>query len=147
MRITGSLLSIIGASCLVVFANTAPALADVKPCCRNDGQYFNSSPSTCRKHGGRVVDQRYCQRGYYGPSQRGSGVNFSITLGNVVFGYSDGYYDQDRRWHGWRNDDERNWYQQNHRDSFFGMNHDGDNDRYRRDWRDGKRKDWRGDRN
>jgi hypothetical protein len=37
-----------------------------KPCCYNDGDYFYSSPSTCRKYGGRVVQYDYCERQYYG---------------------------------------------------------------------------------
>jgi hypothetical protein len=35
-----------------------------KPCCYNNGQYFNSSPSTCRKYGGQTVPQQYCTGGY-----------------------------------------------------------------------------------
>lgn len=51
----------------------APGAADAffqrvasKPCCSNDGEYFYSSSSTCRKFGGRVVPQDYCERQYYG---------------------------------------------------------------------------------
>jgi|GEM_PF-2138891 len=78
---------------------------------------------------------------------RDRGGDFSISLGNVVFGYSDGYYDNDRRWHGWRNDNERNWYQRNHRRTYYQMRRNRDNHRNRRDWREGRRNDWRdGDR-
>jgi hypothetical protein len=42
-----------------------------KPCCFNDGEYFRSSPSTCRKYGGRVVQYEYCERQYYNPNQNG----------------------------------------------------------------------------
>lgn len=42
-----------------------------KPCCYNDGDYFYSSPSTCRKYGGRVVHYDYCQRQYYAPGNSG----------------------------------------------------------------------------
>jgi hypothetical protein len=151
MNTTAKLTSLLGASLLVAFASAAPAEARAKPCCRNDGQFFNTSTSTCRHNGGRVVDQQYCQ-GYGYDSQydnrsryddrSGNGGSFSITLGNVVIGYSDGYYDRDRRWHGWRNDNERNWYQQNHRDSYYQQGHDDDRDQNRRDWRDGRRQDW-----
>ena len=72
--------------------------------------------------------------------------DFSISLGNVVFGYSDGYYDNDRRWHGWRNDDERNWYERNHGRTYYQMRRDRDDHRNRRDWREGRRDDWRDDR-
>lgn len=37
-----------------------------KPCCYNNGDYFNSTASTCRKYGGRVVEYDYCERGYRG---------------------------------------------------------------------------------
>lgn len=40
--------------------------AAAKPCCYNNGDYFNSTPSTCHKYGGRVVPYEYCQRGYRG---------------------------------------------------------------------------------
>ncbi len=75
--------------------------------------------------------------------RRGGGDDFSITLGDVVFGYHDGYYDNGRRWHRWRNDNERNWYRQNHRQSYFQMSRYRDRDRYRRDWLRGRRADWR----
>lgn len=70
-------------------------------------------------------------------------VDFSIQLGNVVIAYEDGYYDRDRRWHKWRNSAERNWYRQNRRDAYFAMRRDRDRDRYRRDWWEGRRSDWR----
>ena len=73
-------------------------------------------------------------------------TDFSISLGHVVFGYSDGYYDNNRRWHRWRHNDERNWYRQNRRASYYHMNHSRDRDHNRRDWRNGRRNDWRGDR-
>lgn len=75
-----------------------------------------------------------------------SDVSISINLGNAAFGYSDGYYEQDRSWHGWRNDDERNWYRENHGSTYYDIVRSQDNDRYRGDWRDGRRSDWRGDR-
>lgn len=76
----------------------------------------------------------------------GNDVGISVSLGSIVFGYSDGYYDSGRRWHRWRNDDERRWYQQNRRQSYYHMMRDRDRDRNRRDWRDGRRNDWRSDR-
>ena len=70
------------------------------------------------------------------------GVSFSVTLGDVQIGYQDGYYDRNRHWHPWRNAAQRKWYQQNHRSSYFGVSHSRDNDRNRRDWRNGRRNDW-----
>lgn len=33
-----------------------------KPCCYNNGQYFHTSPSTCRRYGGQTVPYEYCTR-------------------------------------------------------------------------------------
>ena len=154
MKLTGTLLSLVGASCVGALALTAPAYARAKPCCYNNGDFFNTSTSTCRNYGGRVVEQQYCTggddyyggddryQGDYGPAYGNGDASFSIRFGNVVFGYSDGYYDRDRRWHRWRNHNERNWYRQHHRTSYYHMDRARDRDRYRRDWRDGRRDDW-----
>ena len=46
--------------------------------------------------------------------------SFSFNTGDVAFAYSDGYYDNNRRWHKWRNAREhrefRNRYRDNYRD-------------------------------
>jgi hypothetical protein len=98
---------------------------------------------------GLLVGAALCALGMIGTTapaeaRATGGASFSITLGNVVFGYSDGYYDQNRRWHTWRNSQERNWYQSNHRGSFYNLRHDRDNDSNRRNWRNGRSQDWRG---
>ena len=143
MTTNGKLLSLLGASCVAAFALGAPAQADAKPCCYyGRGNYQNASSSTCYRYGGRIVEQRYCYAGYYGPD-RGDRVSFAISLGGVVIAYSDGYYDRHRRWHRWRNDRERAWYREHHRSHYHHMRRDDDHDRRRRDWRDGRRNDWR----
>ena len=73
----------------------------------------------------------------------GGQTGFALTLGDVVFAYSDGYYDNNRRWHKWRNTNERNWYRQNRRDTYFQMTRARDRDQHRRDWYQGRRDDWR----
>ncbi|MFM9864425.1 MAG: hypothetical protein ACKVRO_12535 [Micropepsaceae bacterium] len=143
MNITRKILTLAGATCLFALAPVAPAQAASKPCCYNSGDYFESSPSTCRKYGGRVVQQGFCRSGYYGPRRGGGQASFSIQLGDIVIAYSDGYYDRNRRWHGWRSERERSWYQQNRRSSYYEMRRDRDRDRNRRDWREGRRNDWR----
>ena len=80
------------------------------------------------------------------PAEARAQTNFSITLGNVQFGYHDGYYDNNRRWHRWQNNRQRTWYQQHHGRSYYQMRRNNDRDRYRRDWRNGRRTDWRGNR-
>jgi hypothetical protein len=162
MNITTKLLTLAGASAAIAFAApVTPAFAGSKPCCYNNGQYFQSSPSTCHRYGGQTVEQEYCtgygpgynngyynngyNNGYYNDGYYGSrrpGVTFSIDLGSIVFAYSDGYYDRSRRWHRWRNDRERAWFQQHRRHSYHHIRRDNDRDRNRRDWREGRRRDW-----
>ena len=157
MKSIAKLISLAGATCLAALATTtAPAFAGSKPCCYNNGQYFNSTPSTCNRYGGQVLPQEYCRGnyrddygnygypGYYGYNEppRRSGVNFQFLLGDIVFAYSDGYYDRYRRWHDWRSDAERNWYYHNRRERYFDMRRDHDRDRYRRDWREGRGRYW-----
>jgi hypothetical protein len=71
--------------------------------------------------------------------------DFTITLGNAQFGYNDGYYDHDRRWHRWHNRHERDWYQQNHGPSYYHMRRYRDRDHNRREWRNFRRDDWHED--
>ena len=155
MNITPKLISLFGAACLLGFANVTPAEARVKPCCYNYGRYYEASPSTCYRYGGRVVPQNYCYRGGYYDSRynddyyddgydrsyrrRGPGITFEIAIGDIILGYDDGYYDRYRRWHRWRNDNERSWFRRNHSGKWRGGRHRGDD----RDWRDRRR--WRDD--
>lgn len=76
--------------------------------------------------------------GYY----NNNGPDFAISLGNIVFAYSDGYYDRERRWHTWRNDGEREWYRRNYSRTYYDFRRDRDDDRGRRDWREGRGSDW-----
>jgi hypothetical protein len=52
---------------------------------------------------------------------------FSFRVGDVAFGYSDGYYDHGRRWHTW-GARERDWYRNNYRNNYRSMRHDRDHD-------------------
>jgi hypothetical protein len=144
MNTTAKLLTLAGAAGAIAFAMpAAPALADSKPCCYNNGEYFESSPSTCRRYGGYTVDYSYCSRyydggygsyydrGYY---DRGPSVSFSIDLGNVILGYSDGYYDRYHRWHRWRSDREREYYRKHRGHSYHHMRRDEDRSHRWRDW-------------
>lgn len=62
-------LSLTIASALLAFmtliAGSSVASADSKPCCYNNGEYFQSTPSTCNRYGGRTVPYEYCERQYY----------------------------------------------------------------------------------
>ncbi len=53
---------------------------------------------------------------------------FSFRVGDVAFGYQNGYYDRSNRWHNWRHARERNWYQNNYRKTYVGRNYDRDRD-------------------
>jgi hypothetical protein len=88
-----------------------------KPCCYNNGDYFNSTPSTCHKYGGRVVPYEYCERGYRGADNGRSwgGKPCCYANGQFFNAYRktcrryggtlvrqdrcDGYYD-DQQWYG-----------------------------------------------
>jgi hypothetical protein len=137
MKTTAKLLSLLGASCLVAFASAAPAQAAPKPCCYNNGQYFESTPSTCTRYGGDVVSDRYCGRysGYdrYDRYDRGPNLSIGFRVGDVFIAYNDGYYDHNRRWHRWRHTRDRDYYRRHYRSRYHDMPRDRDR---RRHWRD-----------
>lgn len=62
---------------------------DSKPCCYNNGEYFQSTPSTCRKYGGQVAPFEYCQRSYYQPWNNGGN---SYGYGDKPCCYADGRF-------------------------------------------------------
>jgi|SRR3954462_7799983 hypothetical protein len=65
-------------------------------------------------------------------------VDFSVSLGNAAYGYSDGYWDRDHRWHAWRNRDEARYFRDHYGEHYVDARHDRD----RRDRLQG----WRNDR-
>jgi len=157
MNTTGKMIALLGASCVLALANVAPAQAAQKPCCYNNGHFEPSTPKTCYRYGGQIVDMRYCYRAGYGSQsyryndydydydydrRHRRGPTFAIVIGDIAFGYTDGYFDRHRRWHRWRNDNERNWYRKHHGKRFHGMRRDDDRDGQRRDWRHGRRQNW-----
>ncbi|NOT39979.1 MAG: hypothetical protein HOP13_05755 [Alphaproteobacteria bacterium] len=116
----------------------------------NERNWYRQNNRDSYFHMRRARDRDQYRRGWWQGRRQdwrvsGGGNDFSIVLANVVFGYSDGYYDNNRRWHGWRNDGERDWYRQNHGRTYYQMRRDGDNHRNRRDWREGRRDNWRDD--
>ena len=52
---------------------------------------------------------------------------FSFRVGDVAFGYTDGYYDRSRQWHRWSSR-ERQWYSTHYRTNYRSMRHDRDHD-------------------
>jgi hypothetical protein len=114
MRLLGTVGTLLGASCILAFATAAPAQA--KPCCYNDGRYYEASTRTCYRYGGEVVPRRYCYRyGHYDDDYYGRGrVSIGIDFGDIWIGYSDGYYDRHRRWHRWRSHHDRDRFRRHH---------------------------------
>jgi hypothetical protein len=53
-------------------------------------------------------------------------VDFSVSLGNAAFGYSDGYWDRDHHWHAWRNRAEANYFRSHYGDHYVAVRHDKD---------------------
>ena len=52
----------------------------------------------------------------------------SVNFGSVAFGYSDGYWDNERRWHQWNNDRERQSYRDYQGNHYYDWSHDRDGD-------------------
>lgn len=55
-------------------------------------------------------------------------VGVSFNLGDVAFGYQDGYWDRGRHWHNWRNDDEMRSYRNSSGNKYYDWKHDRDPD-------------------
>lgn len=64
--------------------------------------------------------------GVYGAPFGSVGVSFN--LGDVAFGYRDGYWDRERRWHTWRNQDEARYYRNASGSQYYDWDHDRDPD-------------------
>jgi Spy/CpxP family protein refolding chaperone len=63
-------------------------------------------------------------------------TDFSITLGNAAFGYSDGYWDRDHHWHGWRNKAEAQYFREHNREHYEAARHDHDRKDKNQGWRE-----------
>ena len=68
-------------------------------------------------------------------SARQPAVDFSISLGNVAFGYSDGYWDRDHHWHAWRNRAESQYYRDHYREHYTEVRHNRDRKDKNQGWR------------
>ena len=63
-------------------------------------------------------------------------VDFSISLGNAAFGFSDGYWDRDHHWHNWRNKDEARYFREHYREHYQAARHDRDRKDKNQGWRE-----------
>jgi len=52
----------------------------------------------------------------------------SIGLGDIAFGYRDGYWDNGHNWHRWKNDEDSKSYRDKHVNDYHDWNHDRDAD-------------------
>jgi hypothetical protein len=55
-------------------------------------------------------------------------VGVSLDVGNVAFGYQDGYWDQGHHWHHWRNQREARYYRNASGSQYHAYRHDRDPD-------------------
>jgi|HubBroStandDraft_6_1064221.scaffolds.fasta_scaffold896284_1 hypothetical protein len=62
-------------------------------------------------------------------------TDFSITLGNAAFGYSDGYWDRDHNWHAWHNRAESQYYRTHYAEHYVAVRHDKDRKDKDKGWR------------
>lgn len=68
-----------------------------------------------------------------------------VDLGGIAFGYQDGYWDRDRRWHEWQRREDWDRYRAEYREHAYEWRHDRDHDM---GWREeywhhnGKHKGW-----
>jgi len=53
-------------------------------------------------------------------------VGISLDVGNVAFGYQDGYWDQGHHWHHWRNQSEARYYRTSQGNHYNNYRHDRD---------------------
>ena len=51
-----------------------------------------------------------------------------VDLGTIAFGYSDGYWDRDHRWHRWRHHRDWDRYREERREHAYEWRHDRDRD-------------------
>jgi len=54
------------------------------------------------------------------------GIGISLDVGNVAFGYRDGYWDRDHHWHHWKNRDEARYYRNAPGNRYNDYRHDRD---------------------
>ena len=69
-------------------------------------------------------------------TQAHAAVDFSLSLGNAAFAYSDGYWDRDRHWHAYRNKAEARYFRDHFRDHYFAVRHNRDRKDRNMGWRE-----------
>lgn len=59
-----------------------------------------------------------------GPAALADNVTVGVGPGGIAFGYSDGYWDRDHHWHGWRNKEEAERFRAENREHYYDRKHD-----------------------
>ena len=62
-------------------------------------------------------------------------ADFTVSLGNAAFGYSDGYWDRDHHWHAWHNKAELRYYRTHNAEHYVATRHDRDRKDQDKGWR------------
>jgi hypothetical protein len=70
------------------------------------------------------------------PPPAQAAVDFSISLGDAAFAYSDGYWDRDHHWHAYRNKAEARYFRDHFRDHYVAARHDRDRKDRNMGWRE-----------
>ena len=65
-------------------------------------------------------------------------VTVGVAVPGIAFGYDDGYWDREHRWHDWQNRQEAARWREEHREHYYAWRHDRDRDD-RLGWRDDDR--------
>jgi len=55
-------------------------------------------------------------------------VTIGVGPGGIAFGYQDGYWDRDHRWHDWRDREEAERWRAENREHYYDWRHDRDRD-------------------
>jgi hypothetical protein len=67
------------------------------------------------------------------PALAADNITVGISNGGIAFGYSDGYWDRDHKWHNWANNDAADRFRSENKDHYYDRRHDADADQ---GWRD-----------
>lgn len=70
------------------------------------------------------------------PAQARAAVDFSVSLGNAAFGFSDGYWDRDHHWHAYRSRAEGRYFRDHFKDHYIASRHNRDRKDRNMGWRE-----------
>jgi hypothetical protein len=65
---------------------------------------------------------------FLAPVASQAGTRVVVDFGGIAFGYEDGYWDRDHRWHDWDRREDWDRYRQEQREHAYAWRHDRDRD-------------------